>query len=415
MSDTKIIHTVNSRTLIKNNLRNYSMFIVLALIMVVFGFLTEWNNFSPRNFTYICFQFSYVLILATDMVQCIIILGIDLSVGSVCAFIGALSAYIYNARVGGLPLTLLAAVVMGACVGAFQGCFVAYAKIPAFIVTLAGMMLFRGLTYIVTGVNPVSLIDDGYSYLSTGTVDELLHLEPSLVDHYPVALILALILLVVFWAAQLTGRKTRINHGFEVAPEPIFYAKMVVISILVLALAERFGAYRGLPVVVLVLGAIIGVFHFITRNTVLGRYIYAVGGNAAAAKLSGISTGRITVMVYTICGFTAALTGIMMGSRLGSAQPSAGTGQEMIVIAACIVGGTSTFGGRGTFLGTAIGAFFMNMLTNSMTLMRVDIYYQNLVVGAVLVFAVILDQYTRASAQTGRTLKKLLEKTGTVK
>jgi ribose transport system permease protein len=142
-------------------------------------------------------------------------------------------------------------------------------------------------------------------------------------------------------------------------------------------------------------------FHTILTRTTFGRSIYAIGGNSAAAKLSGIPIGRITVSVFVISGLMAALTGIMMGSRLGSAQPSVGTGQEMIVIAACIVGGTSTFGGRGTILGTAIGAFFMNMLTNSMTLMRVDIYYQNLVVGAVLVFAVILDQYSRESAFRG--------------
>jgi ribose transport system permease protein len=142
-------------------------------------------------------------------------------------------------------------------------------------------------------------------------------------------------------------------------------------------------------------------FHIILTRTTFGRSIYAIGGNAAAAKLSGIPIGRLTGSVYVISGIMAAITGIMMGSRLGSAQPSVGTGQEMIVIAACIVGGTSTFGGRGTILGTAIGAFFMNMLTNSMTLMRVDIYYQNLVVGAVLVFAVILDQYARESALKG--------------
>jgi ribose transport system permease protein len=142
-------------------------------------------------------------------------------------------------------------------------------------------------------------------------------------------------------------------------------------------------------------------FHIILTRTSFGRSIYAVGGNIATAKLSGIPVGRVTVSVFIISGIMAAITGIMMGSRLGSAQPSVGTGQEMIVIAACIVGGTSTFGGRGTILGTAIGAFFMNMLTNSMTLMRVDIYYQNLVVGAVLVVAVILDQYARESAMRG--------------
>lgn len=163
----------------------------------------------------------------------------------------------------------------------------------------------------------------------------------------------------------------------------------------------------GLPTIVWLCIVLCIIFHVILTRTTYGRSIYAIGGNAAAAKLSGIPIGRITTSVYVICGITSAITGIMMGSRLGSAQPSIGTGQEMIVIAACIVGGTSTFGGRGTILGTAIGAFFMNMLTNSMTLMRIDIYYQNLVVGAVLILAVILDQYAREAALrgTGKTGK----------
>jgi ribose transport system permease protein len=161
-----------------------------------------------------------------------------------------------------------------------------------------------------------------------------------------------------------------------------------------------------LPTIVWLCIVLCVIFHIILTKTTFGRAIYAVGGNAEAAKLSGISIGNVTIAVYVICGVMAAVTGIMMGSRLGSAQPSVGTGQEMIVIAACIVGGTSTFGGRGTILGTAIGAFFMNMLTNSMTLMHVDIYYQNLVVGAVLVLAVILDQYSRESALKGARLAR---------
>jgi ribose transport system permease protein len=160
------------------------------------------------------------------------------------------------------------------------------------------------------------------------------------------------------------------------------------------------------PVIVWLCVFLCIIFHIILTKTAIGREIYAIGGNAAAAKLSGISIGRVTLTVYVICGVMAALTGIMMGSRLGSAQPSVGTGQEMIVIAACIVGGTSTFGGRGTILGTAIGAFFMNMLTNSMTLMHVNIYYQNLVVGAVLVVAVVLDQYARDSSRRGARIGK---------
>jgi ribose transport system permease protein len=164
--------------------------------------------------------------------------------------------------------------------------------------------------------------------------------------------------------------------------------------------------FLNLPTIVWLCIFLCILFHIILTRTTFGRAVYAIGGNAAAAKLSGIPISRITVTVYVICGIMASLTGVMMGSRLGSAQPSVGTGQEMIVIAACIVGGTSTFGGRGTILGTAIGAFFMNMLTNSMTLMHVNIYYQNLVVGAVLVFAVILDQYAREASLRGAKLKR---------
>jgi putative multiple sugar transport system permease protein len=399
MSD-KVIHTVNSRTLIKNNLRNYSMFIILALIMLVFGPLTGWNNFSPRNFTYICFQYSYVLILAVGMVQCIIILGIDLSVGSVCAFIGALSGFIYNTGVG-MPITLLASLAMGFAVGAFQGWFIAYPKIPAFIVTLAGMMLFRGLTYIVTGVNPVIFNDDGYSYLSTGTVDELLHLEPVLLDRYPASLIAAVVLLVVFWAGEFSSRKRKIDNGFEVAPGVLFLAKLIIISALVLALAERFAAYRGLPVVVVVLAITIGLFHFIMNNTVLGRYIYAVGGNARSAKLSGINSEFITFIVFCFMGTMSGLAAVVSTGYMNSALPQAGLNFEMDAIAACYIGGVSASGGIGTVLGVVVGGLTMSAINNGMTLMNLGNHYQYVVKALILLMAVFYDVYTRRKAGLG--------------
>ncbi|MDR1306680.1 MAG: sugar ABC transporter permease [Treponema sp.] len=399
MSD-KVIHTINSRTLIKNNLRNYSMFIILALIMLVFGPLTGWNNFSPRNFTYICFQYSYVLILAVGMVQCIIILGIDLSVGSVCAFIGALSGFIYNTGVG-MPVTLLASLAMGFGVGAFQGWFIAYPKIPAFIVTLAGMMLFRGLTYIVTGVNPVIFKDDGYSYLSTGTVDELLHLEPSIGNYYPVALIAAVVLLVVFWVSEFSNRKRKIDSGFEVAPGVLVIAKLIIISVLVLALAERFAKYRGLPVVVVVLAITIGLFHFIMNNTVLGRYIYAVGGNARSAKLSGINSEFITFIVFCFMGVMSGLAAVVSTGYMNSALPQAGLNFEMDAIAACYIGGVSASGGIGTVLGVVVGGLTMSAINNGMTLMNLGNHYQYVVKALILLMAVFYDVYTRRKAGLG--------------
>jgi len=401
MSD-RGVHTVNSRTLIKNNFRNYSMFIMLALIMLVFGPLVNWTNFTGRNITNIFFQFSYVFVLATGMVQCIIILGIDLSVGSVCAFIGALSMYIYNTGVGVFP-TVLAALVMGFAVGAFQGWFIAYPKIPAFIVTLAGMMLFRGLTYIVTNVNPVSPIDDYYSYLATGTVDgDLLLLEErTFFGHFPTAFILAGIVLLFFWITEFLNRKKKIENGFEVLPVSLFILKLVIISFLVVIIAERFAEYRGLPIVVIVLGITVGIFHFVLKNTVLGRYIYAVGGNARSAKLSGINTEFITFIVFCFMGTLSGLAAVISTGYMNSALPQAGNMFEMDAIAACYIGGVSASGGIGTVVGVVVGGLVMSAINNGMSLMNLGTHYQYVVKAIILLAAVFFDVYSRRKAGLG--------------
>jgi putative multiple sugar transport system permease protein len=399
MSD-KIVHTVNSRTLIKNNLRNYSMFIILALIMVVFGPMVGWRNFGGRNITNIFFQYSYVIILAVGMVQLIIILGIDLSVGSVVAFIGAISGYIYNTGIG-MPRTVLASLLMGLMVGAFQGWFVAYPKMPAFIVTLAGMMLFRGLTYIVTGVSPVNFKDDGYSYFSTGTVDEMLHLEPTWAGHYPSAVVVVAVILILFWIAEFAGRKKKIDNGFEVIPDVLFFFKLVLISLLVLVLAERFASYRGLPVVIIVVGITVGIFHFIMNNTVLGRYIYAVGGNARSAKLSGINSEFITFMVFCFMGVLTGLAAVVSTGYMNSALPQAGNSFEMDAIAACYIGGVSAGGGIGTVIGVVVGALVMSAINNGMSLMNLGNHYQYVVKALILLLAVFYDVYSRRKAGLG--------------
>jgi putative multiple sugar transport system permease protein len=391
--------TASIRTLFRNNIRNYSMFIMLAVIMLVFAPLTRGNNFSPRNFTNIFFQYSYVLILAVGMVQVIIILGIDLSVGSVCAFVGAISAMVYNTGVG-MPLTLLVSLIIGLLIGAFQGLWVAYAKIPAFIVTLAGMLLFRGLTYLITNINPISLKDTGYSHLATGTVDEILGLEP-IGRIYPAALILGVSVLIIYIIAEVLSRRTKIQNGFEVASTGIFIGKLVLITALVLGLAQRFSAYRGLPVVVVVLGITVFVFNFILRNTVLGRYIYAVGGNSRSAKLSGINSEFITFVVFCIMGLLTGLAAVVSTGYMNSALPQAGNLFEMDAIAACYIGGVSASGGIGTVVGVIVGGLVMSAINNGMSLMNLGTHYQYVVKALILLLAVFYDIYTRRKAGLG--------------
>jgi putative multiple sugar transport system permease protein len=405
MSD-KVIRTVNPRTLIRNNIRNYSMVIMLALIMLVFGILcgiqnsnNYWINFTPRNFTNLFFQYSYVLILAVGMVQCIIILGIDLSVGSVCAFVGAISAMIYNTNIG-LPMTLLASLVMGLGIGAFQGLWIAYAKLPAFIVTLAGMLLFRGLTYIVTVIKPVSLKDVGYSFLATGTVDEVLKIG-QVGGIYPVSIVVAVVVLIAFYLAEIAGRRTRIANNFEVSPGILFIGKLIVISLLVLGLAERFSKYRGLPIVVVALGITVFIFHFILNNTVLGRFIYAVGGNSRSAKLSGINSEFITFIVFCVMGVLAGLAAVVSTGYMNSALPQAGNLFEMDAIAACYIGGVSASGGIGTVVGVIVGGLVMSAINNGMVLMNLGQHWQYVVKAIILLLAVFYDVYTRRKAGLG--------------
>jgi putative multiple sugar transport system permease protein len=417
----RTIKNSDIKTLLLSNLRNYSMFIMLALIMIIFAPLTNGNNWSPRNFTNIFFQYSYVLILAAGMVMVIIVQGIDLSVGSVCAFVGALSAMLYNTGIG-MPATLMASLLMGALIGAFQGAWVAYVKMPAFIVTLAGMMLFRGLTFFVTQMNPKNPVDYGYSLLSTGTLDEVLHavsckdclkailatgrLEDishviKIGPYYPMAFIVAVLLLLLFFFAEFSGRRKKIANDFEVSSMPLFITKLVLISLLVIGLADRFARYRGLPVVVLILGVTVFAFHFILTNTVLGRYIYAVGGNPRSAKLSGINSELVTFIVFIFMGGLTGLAAVIYTGYMNSSLPNAGNLFELDAIAACYIGGVSASGGIGSVVGVIVGGLVMCAINNGMSLKNLGTDYQYVVKASILLLAVFYDVYTRRKAGLG--------------
>jgi putative multiple sugar transport system permease protein len=415
MSDLSVkkFFTADIKTLIKNNIRNYSMFIMLALILLIFAPLTGGTNWSPRNFYNIIFQNSYVLLLAVGMVMVIIVQGIDLSVGSVCAFVGALSVMLYNILVGipadssmhflapiAMPVTLLASILMGALIGAYQGVWIAFAKMPAFIVTLSGMMLFRGLTYIVTKVNPINPRDTSYRLLSFGTLDELLKMK-KIGPYFPMAFVVAAILLIVFFLSEFYNRKKNIANDFTVTPLPLFITKLVLISLLTLGLADRFARYLGLPLVVIVLGITIFVFHFILNRTVLGRYIYAVGGNPRSAKLSGINSEMVTFIVFCFMGGLAGLAAVIFTGYMNSALPQAGNLFELDAIAACYIGGVSAGGGIGTVIGVIVGGLVMSAINNGMILMNLGVHYQYVVKALVLLLAVFYDVYTRRKAGIG--------------
>jgi putative multiple sugar transport system permease protein len=365
--------------------------------MLIFAPLTNGINFNSRNFSNIFIQYSYVLILAVGMVQVIIIGGIDLSVGSVCAFVGAISAMIYNTGAG-IVLTLIIALILGVLIGAFQGFWVAYMKLPAFIVTLAGMLLFRGLTYIITNVNPIMPKDDGYKQMASGMLD-----IPSLQwgNYHLTAIFVGIAVFVIYVIIELVSRRQKRKNNFEITPAVFFVGKLILIGVLILGLSQRFATYRGLPAVVVVLGITILVFNFMMKNTVLGRYIYAVGGNARAAKLSGINAELVIFVVFCIMGLLSGLAAVIFTGYMNSALPQAGNLFEMDAIAACYIGGVSASGGIGTVVGVVVGGLVMSAINNGMSLMNLGAHWQYVVKAVIVLLAVFYDVYTRRKAGLG--------------
>ncbi|NQT57522.1 MAG: sugar ABC transporter permease [Bacteroidetes bacterium] len=373
------------------------MFLMLGLIFIVFLVLTGGVNFTSRNITNIFIQNSYILILAVGMVLVIIIGNIDLSVGSLCAFTGALSAMLYNTGMG-MILTLILTIVIGLGLGVFQGFWIAYAHIPAFIVTLAGMLLFRGLTYIITNVSPISLMDDNFKKITSGSIS-IKALEFGGIHYF--AIIVGALIAFMYILITFRSRRNKIKRGFVVPSIQFFMIKITFMVLLIGVLSWKFADYRGIPTVVIVLSIVIALFVFITKNTVIGRYIYAVGGNSRSAKLSGINSERVVFIVHIIMGGLGGLAGLVFTGYMNSALPQAGNLFELDAIAACFIGGASTSGGIGTIIGAITGALVMGVINNGMSLMNIGAEWQYVVKALVLLFAVLYDIYTRRKAGLG--------------
>lgn len=397
MPENANIEQISFLGLAKQNLRKLSMFIMLGLILLVFAVLTNGVNLTPRNITNIFIQNSYILILAVGMVLVIIIGNIDLSVGSVVAFSGALSAMLYNTGIGLIP-TLLLSLLIGAAIGVFQGFWIAFVGIPAFITTLAGMLFFRGLTYIITNVSPISLRDDGFKKIASGSLN-IPGFTIGSMDGLSIVVMVIAVALVVFFT--LHRRRKEISNGFSVLPLRYTILKVASLSALIIFVFLRFAAYRGIPTVALVLFIVTAIFVFLTNNTVIGRYIYAVGGNAKSAKLSGINSEQVVFITHIIMGVLCGLSGVVFTAYMNSALPQAGNQFEMDAIASCYIGGAAASGGIGTIIGAITGGLVMGVINNGMSLMNIGADWQYVVKASILLLAVFYDIWSRRKSGLG--------------
>ena len=404
MSENKVKVSNTLKAVLKSN----TMLFVLVGVMILFEILIRITGhgslFAPANVTNIIRQNAYVAILATGMLLCILTGGnIDLSVGSVVALIGALAGvFIVN---WGWPiwLSVLACLILGTAIGAFHGFFIAYIHIPPFITTLAGMLLWRGVATIVLDGRPIAPFPEKYlrlfeSYLpatSDATYEKFGDIEifDEWVDKYilMITLIVTLIAILAYVTMEIISRRNKIKKNYTVPSRGSFIAKLVVLSIVIFIIGQFLARDRGLPVVLILLGVIIAIYSYFTQNTVPGRYLYAIGGNEKAARLSGVNTKNVMFFAYTNMGFIAAVAALVTIARMNSAQPTAGQNYEMDAIASCFIGGASAYGGTGTVGGAVIGAIFMGVLNNGMSILGVDMNWQRAVKGSVLLAAVIFD------------------------
>jgi putative multiple sugar transport system permease protein len=379
---------------LRQNIRDYGMFIALFVIWGVFAVTTDGVFLSSRNLSNLLNQFGYIAVLGIGVTLVIVIRHIDLSIGFLAGFLGAVAAI--GLTFWGVPVWLVipAVLLLGALLGVWPGLLVARLGIPAFVATLAGFLIYRGAILVVTeGSGTIIIGDDIFNAIGNGFIPDIPgELWPG--KHLLTLLVgVAAIALLVY--NEIKGRRNKAAYGFEILPMNIFVLKLAFMALLIGALVWVLAGYNGLSWTVVVVLIVLAVYHFITTQTVLGRHIYAVGGNPEAAELSGINVKRITVLVFSQMGMLAALSGMLFASRLQSATTTAGQAWELDAIAAAYVGGVSAAGGVGRVTGAVIGALVMASLTSGMNLMGTGISYQYIVRGIILVLAVIFDVATR--------------------
>ncbi len=386
-----------------------TMFVILVGVMILFEILIrivshgEKALFTPANITNIIRQNAYVAILATGMLLCILTGGnIDLSIGSVVALVGAIAGVFIKNWEMPIGTAIFLCLLLGTLIGAFHGFFIAFIHIPPFITTLAGMLLWRGVTNIVLQGKPISPFPPKYLNLfesfipSSEKMSEKLGEIAVMGEFYDkftliVTLSITLICILIYIGLEIFSRNKKIKNNYSVPAKGSFIIRLTILSVVILLLGMFLAFDRGLPVILILLGVIIAIYSYFTQNTVPGRYLYAIGGNEKAARLSGVDTKKVMFFAYTNMGFISAVAALVTIARLNSAQPTGGTNYEMDAIASCFIGGASAYGGTGTVSGAVVGAVFMGVLNNGMSILGVDQNWQKAVKGLVLLAAVIFD------------------------
>lgn len=381
------------KSVIQNNMRQYSMIIALVFIMILFQVLTDGLLLKPLNITNLILQNSYILVLAIGMVLVIITGHIDLSVGSVAAFVGAISAILMVNYEMPTFLAVIISLLVGAIIGAWQGFWIAYVKIPAFIVTLAGMLLFRGATMIVLEGKSIAPFPESFQKISSGFIPDI-----GSGSIHVLTLLIGFALSIIYVFTQIKSRRTEMKYNVEVSSTGMFVLKLVGLVAILNIFTYVLATYEGIPNILIILGVLIILYTFVTNKTKAGRHVYAIGGNEKAAQLSGIKTKRMTFWVFVNMGVLSALSGLLFAARLNAATPKAGNLFELDAIAACFIGGASAYGGIGTVPGAIIGGLVMGIMNNGMSLLGLGIDWQQGIKGLVLLLAVAFDIYNKNKA-----------------
>ena len=384
------MNSKNDNKYINIDLKQYGMIIALIAIFFLFYILTGGKNASPTNINNLIMQNGYIVILSIGMLLCVLTGNIDLGVGSIVALCGATSA-IFVVDLGmPTPLAFLAAIFIGTLSGVVVGFFVSVFSIPPFIVTLATMLMGRGLTYTMLQAQTKGPLPKDYTFLGVGFLPNI-HINIGSFSLDLVPIIIALIITASLIISTIHKNKEKKKYGFPT----VVKWQQIILTIVILAILWFFlyklARYNGIPIVLILMSILIAIYHFITTRTVAGRQIYALGGNQKAARLSGINTKLVFFWVYVNMGLLSAIAGIVLSARNASATPKAGDGFEMDAIAACYIGGAATSGGVGTIIGAVIGAFTMGILNNGMSLVGLSTDIQKIVKGLVLLGAVTFD------------------------
>ncbi|HMR50117.1 MAG TPA: sugar ABC transporter permease [Arachnia sp.] len=386
------------RDLFSKNLRQSGILVAFVVILLVFALLTDGKLLQSGNISNLVLQYSYILILAIGMLFVIVVGHIDLSVGSVVALVGAVAATLIIRN--GMPwwVGVLAGLATGLVIGAWHGIWVAYVGIPGFIVTLSGMLLFRGMTFLVLNSLSLSPMTPEYQRIANGFLNGLL----GGYGFDVFTLLIGALAVVGYGVSQWRARAAKIRYDQAVESLALFIVKLAVVAAVVMYFAWKLATARGFPIVLIILAVLILVYSFVSKNTIYGRHVFAIGGNLNAAMLSGVKVKRTIFWVYVNMGLLAGVAGVVFSSRTNGAQPAAGNMFELDAIAACFIGGAAVTGGVGTVVGAMIGGLVMAVMSNGMQLMGATTATQQIVKGLVLLLAVAFDIWNKRRAAVAK-------------